>query len=83
MDLKEQYRKETKATIIIEDGYGHSSYSERYVEWLEDIVKNLQQAPVMQRSGLLSCPNCCSGDVYKAVNEDKYRCMECRHEWAT
>ena len=49
----------------------------------ESEVKKLNLLDVSRQSELFSCPECCSGDVYKAINEDKYLCLECKHEWAT
>jgi len=43
--------------------------------------KELKQIDIIQQDELISCPNCCGGDVYAAMNENKYLCMECKHEW--
>ena len=46
MDLREEFKKETGLSTIVEDGMGNSFYTEDYVEWLEDRVKKLSISDV-------------------------------------
>jgi hypothetical protein len=47
MDLREEFKKETGLSTIVEDGRGNSFYTEDYVEWLEDkLVKKLSISDV-------------------------------------
>lgn len=41
MNLREEFKKETGLSTIIEDNMGNSFYTEDYVEWLENKVKKL------------------------------------------
>jgi hypothetical protein len=41
MNLREEFKKETGLSTIIEDSMGNSFYTEDYVEWLENKVKKL------------------------------------------
>ena len=46
MDLREEFKKETGLSTIVEDGMVNSFYTEDYVEWLEDRVKKLSISDV-------------------------------------
>ena len=41
MNLREEFKKETGLSTIIEDNMGNSFYTEDYVEWLENKIKKL------------------------------------------
>ena len=41
MNLREEFKKETGLSTIIEDNMGNLFYTEYYVEWLENKVKKL------------------------------------------
>ncbi|MBC8485967.1 MAG: hypothetical protein H8D45_08000 [Bacteroidetes bacterium] len=72
--------------IKIPNPKAHDWIVDFLTKFAEQQVKNLNIPAVMQRSELLSrpecCPECCSGNIYMAMNEE-YLCLECKHEWAT
>lgn len=43
MNLIEKFKEETKLRAIFEDGMGNLIYTEEYVEWLEEKVKELSK----------------------------------------
>lgn len=44
MDLNGQFKRQTGLRSIIVDGVGNSSYTDEYVEWLEDTVRNVSSS---------------------------------------
>lgn len=40
--LREQFKRETRKRLIVEDGMGNSFFTEEYVEWLEKEISNLR-----------------------------------------